>query len=240
MRRSPTSPSGAPGTRRSPPPNSCRTARVSSACSPTRGYGPYVCQFIAAGTIQECAAQAFTSPDDDADDRRARHRVPLRRGAVADRRGGGRGRVGQVVGGADRGDLRRAVRPRDARLQQPLHPEPGRFRRVQLPDDVRRRPGEVVADRQPQHGGRRVHHHGRLREAPADAPARRDVRRHPGALDGSPGPGPRRPHGRGVRQPDRLRHGLVGRSRRPVASPTPAPTARCPGSTSRTATAPTS
>jgi CubicO group peptidase (beta-lactamase class C family) len=34
---------------------------------PDPGYRPYVCQFIAGGTIQECAAQAFTTPDDDGD-----------------------------------------------------------------------------------------------------------------------------------------------------------------------------
>jgi CubicO group peptidase (beta-lactamase class C family) len=34
---------------------------------PDPGYGPYVCQFVAAGTLQECAAAIFTSPDDDGD-----------------------------------------------------------------------------------------------------------------------------------------------------------------------------
>ncbi len=34
---------------------------------PDPGYAPYVCQFIASGTLQECAASIFTTPDDDAD-----------------------------------------------------------------------------------------------------------------------------------------------------------------------------
>lgn len=33
---------------------------------PNPAYGPYVCQFLASGTLQECAAAIFTSPDDDA------------------------------------------------------------------------------------------------------------------------------------------------------------------------------
>ncbi len=87
---------------------------------PDPAYLPYVCQYIVAGTIQECAAQSFTTPRRRCRRRSARHRVPLRRGAVAGRWGGGRGRVGQVVGRADRGDLRRAVRAGDARIQQPV------------------------------------------------------------------------------------------------------------------------
>jgi CubicO group peptidase (beta-lactamase class C family) len=31
------------------------------------GYGPYVCQFLPGGTLQDCGAQIFTTPDDDAD-----------------------------------------------------------------------------------------------------------------------------------------------------------------------------
>ncbi|MEO6653041.1 MAG: serine hydrolase domain-containing protein [Ilumatobacteraceae bacterium] len=31
------------------------------------GYGPYLCQFLAAGTLQACAERVFTTPDDDAD-----------------------------------------------------------------------------------------------------------------------------------------------------------------------------
>ena len=34
---------------------------------PDPAYTPYVCQFLAAGTIQDCAASIFTTPDDDAD-----------------------------------------------------------------------------------------------------------------------------------------------------------------------------
>jgi CubicO group peptidase (beta-lactamase class C family) len=30
-------------------------------------YGPYLCQFIASGTLQECGAAVFETPDDDAD-----------------------------------------------------------------------------------------------------------------------------------------------------------------------------
>ncbi len=31
------------------------------------GYGPYICQFVQSGTMQSCAEQVFTTPDDDAD-----------------------------------------------------------------------------------------------------------------------------------------------------------------------------
>ena len=31
------------------------------------GYGPYICQFMADGSLQDCAASIFTTPDDDAD-----------------------------------------------------------------------------------------------------------------------------------------------------------------------------
>jgi len=31
------------------------------------GYPPYVCQFLVAGALQDCAAQIFTTPDDDTD-----------------------------------------------------------------------------------------------------------------------------------------------------------------------------
>ncbi len=34
---------------------------------PNPGYAPYVCQYVASGTLQDCASQIFTSPDDDAD-----------------------------------------------------------------------------------------------------------------------------------------------------------------------------
>jgi CubicO group peptidase (beta-lactamase class C family) len=34
---------------------------------PNPGYTPYVCQYLAAGTLQECAASIFTTADDDAD-----------------------------------------------------------------------------------------------------------------------------------------------------------------------------
>ncbi len=34
---------------------------------PNPGYAPYVCQYVAAGTLQECAARIFTTADDDAD-----------------------------------------------------------------------------------------------------------------------------------------------------------------------------
>ncbi|MEP4649798.1 MAG: serine hydrolase domain-containing protein, partial [Ilumatobacter sp.] len=34
---------------------------------PNPGYAPYVCQYVASGTLQDCAAQIFTSPDDDGD-----------------------------------------------------------------------------------------------------------------------------------------------------------------------------
>ena len=34
---------------------------------PNPGYGPYICQFLAAGSIQDCAAAIFTTPDDDTD-----------------------------------------------------------------------------------------------------------------------------------------------------------------------------
>ncbi|MGA9277485.1 serine hydrolase domain-containing protein [Ilumatobacter sp.] len=34
---------------------------------PDPTYGPYICQYLAAGTLQECAASIFTTPDDDAD-----------------------------------------------------------------------------------------------------------------------------------------------------------------------------
>jgi CubicO group peptidase (beta-lactamase class C family) len=34
---------------------------------PDPAYGAYVCQFLASGTIQDCAAQVFTTTDDDAD-----------------------------------------------------------------------------------------------------------------------------------------------------------------------------
>jgi|TARA_R110002110_G_scaffold112143_3_gene278878 CubicO group peptidase (beta-lactamase class C family) len=32
---------------------------------PEPGYGPYVCQFLPSGTLQDCAESIFTSPDDD-------------------------------------------------------------------------------------------------------------------------------------------------------------------------------
>ena len=34
---------------------------------PDPGYGPYVCQFLPAGTLQDCAESIFTSPNDDGD-----------------------------------------------------------------------------------------------------------------------------------------------------------------------------
>ena len=34
---------------------------------PDPAYTPYVCQFLAAGTLQDCAASIFSTPDDDAD-----------------------------------------------------------------------------------------------------------------------------------------------------------------------------
>ena len=34
---------------------------------PNPAYGPYVCQFLPIGTLQACAEQVFTTPDDDAD-----------------------------------------------------------------------------------------------------------------------------------------------------------------------------
>ncbi|NND73804.1 MAG: beta-lactamase family protein [Ilumatobacter sp.] len=34
---------------------------------PEPGYAPYLCQFLAAGTLQACAETIFTTPDDDAD-----------------------------------------------------------------------------------------------------------------------------------------------------------------------------
>lgn len=34
---------------------------------PNPVYGPYICQFLAQSTLQECAEQIFTTPDDDAD-----------------------------------------------------------------------------------------------------------------------------------------------------------------------------
>ncbi len=34
---------------------------------PNPAYGPYVCQFLPTGTLQECAASIFTTPDDDGD-----------------------------------------------------------------------------------------------------------------------------------------------------------------------------
>ncbi len=34
---------------------------------PDPAYSPYVCQFLAAGTLQDCAANIFSTPDDDAD-----------------------------------------------------------------------------------------------------------------------------------------------------------------------------
>ena len=34
---------------------------------PEPTYGPYLCQFIAVGTLQDCATTIFTTPDDDAD-----------------------------------------------------------------------------------------------------------------------------------------------------------------------------
>jgi CubicO group peptidase (beta-lactamase class C family) len=35
--------------------------------SPDPAYAPYVCQFLATGTLQDCAASIFSTPDDDAD-----------------------------------------------------------------------------------------------------------------------------------------------------------------------------
>lgn len=34
---------------------------------PDPAYGPYVCQFLAVGTLEDCAAAIFSTPDDDAD-----------------------------------------------------------------------------------------------------------------------------------------------------------------------------
>lgn len=34
---------------------------------PNPAYGPYVCQYVAEGTLQQCAEDIFTTPDDDAD-----------------------------------------------------------------------------------------------------------------------------------------------------------------------------
>ncbi|MGB0111652.1 MAG: serine hydrolase, partial [Ilumatobacteraceae bacterium] len=35
--------------------------------APTPAYVPYLCQFVPLGTLQQCAEQVFTAPDDDAD-----------------------------------------------------------------------------------------------------------------------------------------------------------------------------
>lgn len=35
--------------------------------APDPTYGPYLCQYLAAGTMQDCASAIFTTPDDDAD-----------------------------------------------------------------------------------------------------------------------------------------------------------------------------
>ena len=76
----------------------------------TRATRPYVCQFLPAGTMQDCAASIFAHPGRRRRHRGAGHRVPLRRRAVAGRRRRRRDRLRQVVGRADRRDLRAAVR----------------------------------------------------------------------------------------------------------------------------------
>ena len=44
---------------------SSRSGLVGLLQDPT--YGPYICQFVAAGDIEQCATTVFTTPDDDAD-----------------------------------------------------------------------------------------------------------------------------------------------------------------------------
>ena len=85
-------------------------------------YPPYVCQFLVAGTLQDCAATDLHDTRRRRRRDRPRHGVPLRRRAVAGRRRTGRSGVGQVVGRTDRRDLRRS---RAASRPSPT-PTPGR------------------------------------------------------------------------------------------------------------------
>ena len=175
-------------------------------------FAPYICQYLASGTLSECAREIFTTTADDDAGGRAGHRVPIRRRPVAGGGCGGRSCVGEVVGGVDRRDLRRAVSARLARVQQPLRTDQQRRRPVHLPGAVRRRSVHPGRDGQPQHGGRRLRQRQRLLDAVADAAPGRSMRRRTGAE-------------RGVGPPDAVRPGQIDlrggpgrhdRARRPV------------------------
>ena len=181
---------------------------------PDPTYGPYLCQYLAAGTLQDCAASIFTTTDDDLDV------VPP---DTEFRYGGAQWQVAGAVAEAASGKswaqlideiYVAAVRPHDAGLQQPLRPT-ARRRRLRLSDGVRRRPVHVAVDHEPEHGGRRVHRTpdyaalllmhlrgGRCGDARVLSQAALD-RMHADRI------------GRGLRRRrrrwDGLRHGLVGR-----------------------------
>ena len=141
---------------------------------PNPAYPPYVCQYLAQGTLADCAAAIFTTDRDDADV------------APADtefRYGGAQWQVAGAVAEAASG--KSWAQLVDDTYVEPCGVESLGFnnqwtqfteRLVQLPAGVRRRSGHTCSDRQPEHGGRCVHHGARLRRVAPDAPSWRSMR----------------------------------------------------------------
>ena len=123
-------------------------------------FAPYLCQYLAAGTLQDCATRIFTT---DQDDDRV---VPP---DTAFRYGGAQWQVAGALAEAVSG--RSWAQLIDETYVQPCGVDslaynnhfaqrrrPRRRQPVQLPGELRRRPGGPGPDRQPEHGGRRLHH----------------------------------------------------------------------------------
>ena len=144
---------------------------------PDPTYAPYLCQYLAAGTLQDCAASIFTTADDDAD---------IVAPDTEFRYGGAQwqvaGAVAEVASGKPWAQLIDEIYVQPCGLTTLAYnnhfAQLARRRRVRVPDGVRRRPVHVAADHEPEHGGRRVRRTAGLRRAAVDAPARRPLRRH--------------------------------------------------------------
>ena len=141
---------------------------------PDPAYAPYVCQYLPAGTLQDCAASIFSTPDDDAD---------IVAPDTEFRYGGAQwqvaGAVAEVASGKPWAQLIDEIYVQPCGLETLAfnnHFTQFGARRVRVPDGLRRRPVDAATDRQPQHGGRRVRRAARLRRAAADAPAGRALR----------------------------------------------------------------
>ncbi len=174
MHRSPRSPTGAPGNPTITPAQLLSNSSGLVGLLPDPGYTPYVCQFLPAGTLQDCAASIFSTPDDDAD---------VLAPDTEFRYGGAQwqvaGAVAEVASGKPWAQLIDEIYVQPCGLETlaynnhwtQLGP-----RRIRVPDRLRRRPVDAATDRQPEHGGRRVRRAARLRRAAPDAPARRPLR----------------------------------------------------------------